>query len=271
MRLSIGRYRDSIGDMADTSKTVHQAMLTLATLRDAGPGTISDLGRRLGLSRTVVSRLVGTLEQHALVRRTPQGVDLGFGLIDLAAGLAGDLRETARPFLQELAVRFHETAVLAIADHDMAVAVDQVVPDRRVVRIHYGAGTRHLLSAAAHGRAMLAFADRATYDRLTRADAASSDDRDDSRGDALLLDELATIRRRGYALSHNELESGVAGLAAPVLDAAGLAVASIGVVAPALRLPPERTLAPAVVDAASRATVALADAGGTRPSVRTIA
>jgi DNA-binding IclR family transcriptional regulator len=247
--------------MADTSKTVHQAMLTLATLREAGPGTISELGRRLGLSRTVVSRLVGTLEQHALVRRTSDGVDLGFGLIDLAAGLAGDLRETVRPFLQELATAFHETAVLAIADHDMAVAVDQVVPDRRVVRIHYGAGSRHPLSAAAHGRAILAFADRATYDRLTRDDGT----------DPGLVDELAAIRRRGYALSHNELESGVAGLAAPVLDASGVAVASIGVVAPALRLPAERSLAPAVLDAADRATVALADVGGTRPPVRTIA
>jgi len=246
--------------MGDTSKTVHQALLALEALRDGGPGTVTDLARRLGLSRTVMTRLVTTLEQHDLVRRTGDGIDLGFGLLDLATGLAATLRDTARPFLQELAVRFHETAVLAVADHDMAVAVDQVVPDRRLVRVHYRAGTRHSLADAAHGRAMLAFAP-AAVSRMGTLPAPAE-----------LEHELAVVRRRGYAVSHDELETGVAGLAAPVLDHTGVAIASVGVVAPVTRLPAERTLGPAVVDAAERITAALADTGERfRPAVRTSA
>lgn len=226
--------------MGDTSKTVHQALLTLETLRHRGPGTVTELAGRLGLSRTVVSRLVTTLAGHGLVRRTADGIDLGFGLIDLADGLAGDIRETARPHLRALTRRFDETAVLTVADHDTAVAVDQVVPDRRLVRIHYQPGTRHALADAAHGRAMLAFS-------VTGSENGA---------------ELDRIRRRGYAISHDELETGVAGLAAPVLDVAGIAVASVGVVAPTGRFPAERDLAPAVVGAAEQVSAALADLGG---------
>ncbi len=258
--LIIGRLPHRLEPMGDTSKTVHQALLALEALRDGGPGTVTELARRLGLSRTVVTRLVATLEQHDLVRRTGDGIDLGFGLLDLATGLAVTLRETARPFLQDLAIRFHETAVLAVADNDMAVAVDQVVPDRRLIRVHYRAGTRHSLADAAHGRAMLAFSP-ATAVRPGAVPHPSD-----------LEQELAAVRRRGYAVSHDELETGVAGLAAPVLDSNGAAVASVGVVAPVTRLPAERTLGPAVVDAAERITAALADTGARfRPAVRTSA
>lgn len=234
--------------MAETSQTVDHALRLLEVLRTAGALSITELAARLGVGRTVATRLVATLETHDLVRRTAGRVALGFGLLDLAAGLAVTVREASHPHLRELAVRFHETAVLAIADGDTAVAVDQVVPDQRIVRIHYHAGSRHSLAQAAHGKAMLAF-DDAAAERLLAV-----------HGDPVALrTNLGAIHRAGYATSHDELEEGVAGLAAPVLDRRGVAVASIGVVAPTGRLPRERDLAPAVRTAAARITTELAD------------
>jgi DNA-binding IclR family transcriptional regulator len=196
---------------------------------------------------------VATLAAHDLLRRTSGGVALGFGLLDLAAGLAVTVREAAHPHLQDLAVRFHETAVLAIADGETAVAVDQVVPDRRVVRIHYHAGSRHSLGDAAHGKVMLAFADAQTRRRVPSRPGLDA--------------ELAAIRKAGFAMSHDELEDGVAGLAAPILGVAGVALASIGIVAPSARLPQERDLAPAVRGAAAQITTELA----ARPASRALA
>ncbi len=230
--------------MAETSQTVDHALRLLEVLRDAGALSTTELAARLGVSRTVATRLVATLANHDLVRRTAGGVALGFGLLDLAAGLAVTVREAAHPHLQDLALRFHETAVLAVADGETAVAVDQVVPDRRVVRIHYHVGSRHSLAEAAHGKVMLAFADAATQRLVARRPAQEA--------------ELTAIRKAGYAISQDELEEGVAGLAAPILDGRSVAVASIGVVAPSARLPRERDLAPAVRDAAAQITTELA-------------
>lgn len=232
--------------MAETSQTVDHALRLLKVLRDTGALSTTELAARLGVTRTVATRLVATLASHDLVRRTSGGIALGFGLLDLAAGLAVTVREAAHPHLQDLALRFHETAVLAIADGETAVAVDQVVPDRRVVRIHYHVGSRHSLAEAAHGKVMLAFADAATQ-RVVIGRRTSG-----------FEEELAAIRKAGYAVSHDELEQGVAGLAAPILGADGRAVASIGVVAPSARLPRARDLGPAVRNAAAEITTALA-------------
>ncbi|MBA2338411.1 MAG: helix-turn-helix domain-containing protein, partial [Acidimicrobiia bacterium] len=201
--------------MAETSKTVDQAVRVMHQIRATGAAPTAELARRLGLGRTVVARLVATLERHDLVRRTPDGVDLGYGLVGLADMVSPAMRHIARPHLQRLATAFHETAVLAVVDGDDAVAVDQVVAEGRVVRVHYHPGTRHSLAAAAHGRAMLAHADPSTIDRL--ASAAPG-----------LGAELDRIRRRGYAVSHDELEHGVTGIAAPILDGAGRPLASLG-------------------------------------------
>ncbi len=233
--------------MPELSQTVDHAARLLVALRHGGAVSTTQLAERLGVSRTVATRLVATLEAHDLVRRTPGGVALGFGLLDLAAGLEVTVRTAAYPHLQQLAVRFHETAVLAIADGDTAVAVDQVVPDRRVVRIHYRAGSRHSLAEAAHGKAMLAYSAAAQRLLTTHPDPAR------------IERELTAIRRNGYAISHDELEEGVTGIAAPILDVRGTAVASIGVVAPTARLPRERDVAPAVREAAAAIGIELAD------------
>jgi len=237
--------------VAETSKTVDHAARLLVAVRNAGPESTTELAKRLELSRTVTTRLIATLEAHDLVRRTDEGVALGFGLLDLAAGLASGVRQAATPQLQDLAVRFRETAVLALADHDSAVAVDQVLPDRRVMRVHYQSGLRHSLVEAAHGRAMLAHLESAATRLLAeRTDAAR------------LHAELETVRRRGWALSHDELESGITGVASPVFDGRGTAIASIGLVAPTGRFPGERSVGPAVREAADMVSAAIAAPAG---------
>lgn len=232
--------------MSETSKTVDHALRLLGAIRTEGAAPTAAIARRLGLSRTVTARLVATLTAHDLLRRTPDGIALGFGLLDLAAGLAHGVREAARAELHDLAVRFHETAVLTLADNDTAVAIDQVVPDGRVMRIHYHPGSRHSLVEAAHGRAMLA--------HLAPAISRLVDGQPDA---AEVHAALHAVRRRGYAISRDELEQGVTGLAAPVFDPRGVAIASIGVVAPSSRFPGERTVAASVREAADRISISL--------------
>jgi DNA-binding IclR family transcriptional regulator len=226
--------------VAEQSKTVDAALRLLGILGsgpDAGPSDSSAaaLSRRLRLSRTAVGRILTTLEAHGLARRTDRGWDVGFGVLALAGRVEPVLRGAARPALERLAARFDETAVLSVREGGEAVAVDQVVAGHRIVQVRYRPGTRHPLDRAAHGRALL-------------PDGVDA----------------------GHVVSEGELEAGVKGVAAPIFATVavaarvagagngGLPVASIGLVAPAHRFPPEADVVAAVRDAARAVTAELA-------------
>jgi DNA-binding IclR family transcriptional regulator len=88
---------------------------------------------------------------------------------------------------------------------------------------------------------------------------------DDKSGEALRR-QLESVRQLGYAVSHDELQLGVAGLAAPVLDAGGSPVGSIAILVPSGRAGTLGAYTDAVIEAGRRASAALA-ATDVRPAV----
>lgn len=234
--------------MAETSKTVDQALRLLTEIGAHGPGTVAELAQRLGVPRTVANRLLVTLRGHGFVHR---GADaryaLGVALFDLAGRVEARLREVAAPLLTRLAERLDETAILTIRDGVEAVAVDQYRAGRTMVTIDYHPGIHHSLTVAAAGLAILAWAD----DPQARRAA------DSVRDPEALRTRLAAVRARGYAESAHEFQQGVCGVSAPIFGAAGPPIASIGVVAPADRFPSGDHFAGPVTEAAAAATTAL--------------
>jgi DNA-binding IclR family transcriptional regulator len=214
--------------MAEQSKTVDTALTLLRLVADRQGATTASLARDLAQSRSAVGRMLVTLESHGLARRTPHGWVAGLGLLALAAGVEPELRVLARIELDALAERFGETAVLTVRDGDEAVAVDQVIGRAGVLQVNYRTGTRHPLTVAASGRA--------------------------------LLDPGA-----GVAVSEGELELGVRGAAAAVVGTGDQPIASLAVVAPAHRFPPDDEVAAALRAAARRIGDGLVENGLARP------
>lgn len=227
--------------MAETSKTVDQALVMLKTIASGGTGSTSELARRTGLNRTVAYRLLATLDRHGFVRRHGDRWELGIALLGLGQRVEPELRQVARSFLAQLVEHAGETAVLSVPDGDQAVALDQVLATGHVVRVEYPPGFRHSLALGAHGRAILAHSEPSLVERVL----AVADD------PAALGGELEAVRARGYATSHDELRSGAWGLAVPVLGADDRVMGSIGVVAPVSRLPDEARLARVALAAAA--------------------
>ena len=81
-----------------------------------------------------------------------------------------------------------------------------------------------------------------------------------------LLDELAVVRRRGFAIDDEEFMEGVRCVAAPVFDEAGRVVGAVSLAGPAFRLTPEAAAHQArpVVAAARSVSLSL----GYRPARR---
>ena len=155
------------------------------------------LAEALGINRTVVYRLVSTLEQHALVRRDGHGrLHVGLGVLHLATAVQPVLRDVAIPVLRQLAERVGCTAHLTVAEGDEALALAVIEPSWTDFHVSYRVGTRHPLTRGAAGKAIL----------VLREDGGPA-----------------------YVATSGELEAGARGLAAPVRGVSGLE-ASVGVV-----------------------------------------
>ena len=160
--------------------------------------SITALAAEIGVNRTVVYRLVATLEQHGLARRDASGrLHVGLGVLALARGLQPVLRELAGPVLRSLAEELGSTAHLTVADGGEALAIAVVEPSWTDYHVAYRVGARHPLEQGAAGKAIL----------LGRAPDGGST----------------------YVETRGEIQAGAHGVAAPVLGVEGLE-ASVGIV-----------------------------------------
>jgi DNA-binding IclR family transcriptional regulator len=212
------------------SKTLDNGLQVLEVLAEEPRGlTATELAVRLGLHRTVIDRLVRTLEYRGLCRKV-QGkrVVLGHGLVALANQVQRDLRSTARPILEGLAEDAQATAHLSIQEGDGAVRALIVVPPRRS-RIHVGFREGQV-------------------DPLDRGSAglAISSMLDPSEGERA---DVQVVRDRGYAMTTGEITPSITGLSAPVPFRTEPELLSVGV--SVFQVEDEEALANLVVGAAS--------------------
>ncbi|GAB3768638.1 DNA-binding IclR family transcriptional regulator [Nocardioides ginsengisegetis] len=183
---------------AETSQTLDRGLRVLDVLA-ASPGglTVTELAGRLQVNRTVVYRLVSTLEQHALVRKDSRGrLHVGLGVLHLASAVQPVLRDLAVPVLRALAEQVGCTAHLTVADGEEGLALAVVEPSWTDFHVSYRVGSRHPLTHGAAGKAIL---------MGRRPDAPP------------------------YAVTSGELQAGARGLASPVRNVEGLE-SSIGIV-----------------------------------------
>lgn len=184
---------------AEISQTLDRGLRALRLLADSPEGlTVTELSGRLEINRTVVYRLVSTLEQHGLIRRDARGrLFVGLGVLHFASAVQPLLRDLAMPVLRSLAEAVGSTAHLTVADGDEALALAVVEPTWTDFHVAYRIGARHPLSQGAAGKAI-----------------------------GLLVPDVDSA---AYAVTSGELQSGARGLAAPVRGVEGLR-ASVGIV-----------------------------------------
>jgi DNA-binding IclR family transcriptional regulator len=194
---------------APHSQTLDRGLRLLEFLADAQKDlTVAQLSDGLGLHRSIVYRILRTLEDHRLVTRTATGsYILGAGLAVLARGVAPDLQAVALPELSELANACGMTAFVVVPDGDDAVTLVSVPPRHSQGHFAQHPGTRHPLDAGAPGLALLAGGPPRPGERR----------------------EVTEGRRRGWVRSRGEVVPGLSAVAAPVMRPGG-PVASVAVV-----------------------------------------
>jgi DNA-binding IclR family transcriptional regulator len=143
---------------ADTAQTLSRGLDVLELLAAAKEGlTPTQISAELGLSRTIVYRLVSTLMDHGLARRAGDGtVTVGLAVLRLTENLLPSMREIARPVLERLAEDVGATAHFSVSDGGESLALSVVEPSTTTMHLAYRQGSRLPLGQGAVGRALLA-------------------------------------------------------------------------------------------------------------------
>ncbi len=238
------------------------AALLLALGECPGAAGVTELARRLGLHKSTASRLLATLEKRGLVEQDDESgkYRLGLVMIRLAerAERTLDLRGLAMSELERLARLTHETTALGVLDGDAVMTIAQV-DGPNLIAVGDWTGRAAPLHCVASGKVLMAALPEREVARIVRRGLVRYTERTVVDLEPL-LEELARVRRRGYATALSEFEIGLNAVAAPIIDARGQVIGAVDVRGPEFRIAPKRLpdLAAQVREAGANISVRLA-------------
>jgi DNA-binding IclR family transcriptional regulator len=220
------------------TQTAKKALLLLRLVIGAEDAVgLADLARQSGINKASAHRLLGLLEDEALIQRLPHGSGYvpGSSMIALSAIVLGkvDIRREARPSLVRLAEAAGETVSLYVRNGRYRVCIDTIessYPIRRVVPL----GRVRPLWAGPTGTLMTALLEGADLEAVLA----------EAKADGELVSsaaEFERIRNCGYVMS-SSLNGG--SLSVPIVLGDGQ-VAAISISGPANRFN-ESTMPPLV-------------------------
>jgi DNA-binding IclR family transcriptional regulator len=197
---------------------------------------VTEIARSLGVHKSTASRLAATLERTGFLARSGKRYRLGMEIIRLGtlALRSADIVAAMQPAMEKLSQQTGETINLAVPSGPDILNVAEV-PSTYILSCSGGwIGRRTKPHAVANGKVLLAYGaipaprhlERYTEHTITTSNA--------------LNEELAAVRRNGYATAVAELEDGLVAVAAPVFDARGVCVAALSLSGPSYRMPPEK-------------------------------
>jgi IclR family acetate operon transcriptional repressor len=240
------------------------AELLIQVVHRPGPVTFTELTAATGLAKSTTSRLLMALERNGLVQRDGRGgFRPGEVFVSYAwrSGAEAGLSTVAQPFLERLGAATGETINLGVASRSMVEQIAQVDSTYLIGGTNW-VGLSVPLHCAALGKVLLAYgAAELPPGRLIRRTGHTITSRE------ALAAELAEVRRRGYAVTNEELEPGLVAVAAPVYrdgaTAGGIVTAALSVSGPATRL--TRAHIPAIAARCMAEANALSAVLGYRP------
>ena len=251
----------------DTSPDFIEALARgLDVIRAFQPGrqamSLAAVAGATGLARPTARRILLTLEQMGYVRAvepldqmghvravdreavdrkyvdrkyelTPRVLELGMSYV-----LSRNLWEVARPHMERLVARTHESSSIAQLDGSDIVYVARVaVP--KIVALAVTIGTRFPAMQTSLGKVLLAALSPEGAERVLAEPSRSGIPPRIVFSSEERAASLREVRARGWALTDEELAAGIRSVAAPLRDGEGRVIASLNVNTHAAETPVE--------------------------------
>lgn len=225
-----------------TIAAVDRALLVLEALAEHPRQGVTALAKRLGLTKTIVFRLLSTLEARGFVVREGDQAQysLGYrmGVLGERAGQQNMLVAAARPVMERLRDATSENINLIVREGHQSLVL-ATLAGRHAIRIFALAGRHGPLHAGGGSMLLLAWAPHsvrnavisAPLDRFTPATITDPD---------ALWQRLEQIRAQDYNVAVNDLDEGAFSVAAPIRDTLGTVIAALSVAGAVMRFDDDR-------------------------------
>lgn len=215
---------------------IDRVLETLLAIGDSdAPLGVAEVAERLSVPLSSAYRHVAVLKRHGLVSDTGQDGRISLGPAALRLGRRFDRQQMLLPLIlprmQALVDHTHESAALMMVVGHSVVCVEKV-ESPLALRCSFQRGGKSTIRAGASAKALLAFIPemqlRAILSDLPADEAAS------------LREQIALIRKQGYAVSEGEVDQGIWGVSAPIYSGPGGLEGCLTLMAPSSRVDARR-------------------------------
>lgn len=228
--------------MSRNVQSLERGLVVLEALVKHGPTGVTELANDLDLDKTIVHRLLRTLQGMGYVAQdTNRKYIVGSKLRRIGAKAIGslDLRAAASPFMHELIENTKGVAHLAKMAEARATYIDRLQhPALTLASTDVGGAAPGYCSAA--GKVLWAYVTPLELNQLLEGIEFRAHTTHTITDRETLQRHLAQVREQGYAIDLEEHRLGLIGVGAPVLDYYGNVIASICLGQPASRADEKR-------------------------------
>ena len=203
---------------------------------------LREIARELGVSHTVIHRIVSTFEGRGYLRRAPESrkYTLGMKLLEHGFTLQRRLKLTdlIRPEMRQLSDKIGESVVLTWLDGCQGVYA-AIVEGNQQVRFTEELGVRSPLYAGASHKTMLAFMPPGIVETIISDIPNSGPNCVDT---AKLRADLELIRERRWCYSSGEQVEDAAAFSVPIFNHRDEIAASLSIASPKFRFSRDEAL-----------------------------
>ncbi len=219
-------------------KSLQKALEVLNCFIDTHQLGVTEISERLGLYKSTVHNILSTFQAMNYVK---QDLDTGkYSLGDTMYYFCGSLNTSniltkiARPYMEEIGLKVGELVYLATYSEYDALYLDSFYPKNFKGTQNTVLGYRIKMYCCGVGKAMLAHLPQAEANKVI-AQPRTALTPHTLVDEKLLRNELAEIRRLGYAIDSMEHEFGVKCVAVPIFTSNGKLEGAMSISAPSLR------------------------------------
>lgn len=183
--------------------------------------TLSEVAARTGMNRAKARRFLLTLHALGYVRKqqryfelAPRVLQLGYAFLS-----ANNYRDVIQQHLEDITAETGESSSLGVLDGNDVIYVARSAAKHRLMAITLSVGTRLPAAHTSMGRMLLAQLSDTDLDHFLASVALESYTDKTVTEVSELRNQIIKARQQGYAISDQELDSGLRSIAVPVYDA----------------------------------------------------
>lgn len=201
--------------------------------------SVSKIASLLNLPLSTTYRYIANLKSKGLIEEFGHKgcYRLGFKIFELAKTLRDQLSivDIALPVMQRLQKETEETINLLSHQRNKVIIIERI-ESNQPLRYSLDQGRALFMHAGASGKVMMAHLEEAEQDRIIKEEGLPKLARNTITDPVKLKRELRLIRKRGFAISVDEVDPGARAIAAPILDKDEKLIGGLGIVGPATRI-----------------------------------